>query len=88
MATKPMKRVSPARKASIRKKVSELASTLERVYQLSDPAKAAADSTDLELEIKKVQKELQDELFRCHIPQICDLVPAACPPQPPKKKKS
>ncbi len=87
MAAKKQKLPTKAQKAKIRKKVSETRDRLDRVYELSDPARIddSEGREELELHIKALASTLCELLCGCaphvQIPQICFLSYTA-----PKKK--
>jgi len=81
MATKPKRPLGREAKAKLRENVGDLASRLRRVYDLSDPAKGLADSTELDLEIDKVNDMLSHEHFSCHYPFMCNLSSTGAKPK-------
>jgi hypothetical protein len=87
MAVKKHKLPTKAQKAKIRKKVSETRDRLDRVYELSDPAKIddPKGRKELDLHIKTLAGALCQLLCGCaphvQVPQICFLSYT-----PPKKK--
>lgn len=75
MAVKKQKLPTKPQKAKIRKKVSEMRDRLDRVYELSDPAKIddPEGRKELDLHIEILAGELCQLLCGCsqiHIPQI------------------
>ena len=83
MVVKKQKLPTKAHRAKIRKKVSEMRDRLDKVYQLSDPARTddPAGRKELDLHIEALTGEFCQFLCGIHIPQIYALSYT-----PPKKK--